>query len=54
MASAAGGPLLFGGFDNNSATGGFFSETWQWNGTAWSQLAASGPPGRESASLASY
>src|SRR5687768_9433755 len=38
--SARGVAVLYGGFG-----GGVQSDTWEWNGTAWTQRLASSPPG---------
>jgi hypothetical protein len=41
--SLRGRTLLFGGYANG---GVFFADTWEWNGTAWANLAIAGPPAR--------
>ncbi len=40
--------VLFGGFDGNGDSG----ETWEWDGSAWSLVAAAGPQPRRYASMA--
>jgi hypothetical protein len=42
--AARGVTVLFGG-GINSATNHFNAETWEWNGTSWTQRFVSGPPG---------
>jgi hypothetical protein len=39
--------LLFGGFN-----GSYFNDTWAWSGTAWTQVAVSGPSARSGAAMA--
>src|SRR5262245_29789164 len=39
--SAAGQPLLFGGRDDATRT--TYTDTWTWDGAAWSRLAQQGP-----------
>lgn len=39
--------LVFGGFN-----GTYFNDTWAWNGTAWTQVAATGPSPRSGAAMA--
>ena len=46
--------VLFGGFDNDSATGGVLADTWLWDGATWAKIPVSGPPGRMNAAMASY
>ncbi|MFN0138067.1 MAG: immunoglobulin domain-containing protein [Phycisphaerae bacterium] len=43
--AAHGVTVLFGGFTNDEGSL-FSSETWEWNGTAWTQRVVSGPSGR--------
>lgn len=33
--------MLFGGFDGN-----YLSDTWEWDGKTWKQVASLGPPAR--------
>ncbi len=53
---ARGRVVLFGGFGcvdpPACSTNDFLSDTWEWNGTVWSQAAASGPPRRNAAGFA--
>ena len=47
--AARGRTVMWGGFSNS---GGFRSDTWEWDGTNWTQVAASGPiPGRCAAAM---
>ncbi len=47
MAPLDGLLVLFGGFNyGSSGTGAYYSDTWAWNGTAWTQVNVAGPPGR--------
>jgi hypothetical protein len=48
---AAGRVLLFGGAEIEPAVR-VLADTWAWDGAAWTELAAPGPPGRVHASLA--
>src|SRR6266705_3485334 len=41
--TARGRVVLFGGYDGTSNLG----DTWEWDGTTWTQRASSGPPGGE-------
>jgi hypothetical protein len=44
--------LLFGGSSKIGTAGGFFGDTWIWNGTTWTRLTpAAAPPGRAYASM---
>lgn len=50
---AQGKVIMFGGYLYTSPTSGqYTNETWAWDGAAWSQLAATGPAPRRSASIA--
>src|SRR5262249_42463365 len=40
--SQRGRTVLFGGFGNS----GLAADTWEWNGSSWSQVATTGPPAR--------
>jgi hypothetical protein len=54
MAPTSAGAILFGGFDNDSNSGGVLADTWLWDGATWTKLPVSGPPGRMNAAMASY
>ncbi len=47
MNAGAGALVLFGGWN-----GSFLNDTWAWNGTSWSEVATTGPPVRDEASMA--
>jgi N-acetylneuraminic acid mutarotase len=49
MAPLGGKLNLFGGHD---ATLAFVADTWAWDGSAWTQLMVTGPPGRDGATMA--
>lgn len=44
--------LLFGGDDGSTATPHRVNDTWEWNGTSWSQRLGSGPTPRTNAAIA--
>lgn len=49
MASANGKILLFGGYGPSQAgliEGAYLADTWEWNGTGWSENVVAGPPPR--------
>jgi len=48
--SARGVTVLFGGRPNSS--GPFSNETWEWNGSSWTQRMVAGPPARSEAGMA--
>jgi hypothetical protein len=50
MASRGGKVVLFGGYANLTVLG----DTWEWDGSAWSQVATSGPPARAYATMAEH
>jgi hypothetical protein len=54
MGTTPTGVLLFGGFNNESSTGGALAESWLWDGAKWALLPGSGPPGRFLTAMASY
>jgi hypothetical protein len=43
-ATLNGGAILFGGATSNSSSATFYSDTWHWDGSDWTQLLSSGPP----------
>jgi hypothetical protein len=53
MASLGGTAVLFGGNDEDFSNGAL-SDTWTWDGTAWTQMSVSGPPGRRLAVMAPF
>jgi hypothetical protein len=56
MTSINGKVVLFGGVgvEPNSLTDVDLSDTWEWDGTAWTQRMVMGPSAREFASMASW
>jgi hypothetical protein len=38
--------VLFGGYSNLPPRTGYFDDTWEWDGTEWTQIADTGPSGR--------
>jgi hypothetical protein len=54
MAPTPAGALLFGGYDNDSSTGGGLAESWLWDGAKWEALEAVGPSARFLTAMASY
>lgn len=38
--------VLFGGLGERDASYGLLADTWVWDGTAWAESTASGPPAR--------
>jgi hypothetical protein len=43
--SARGVTVLFGGYHNNP--GGYYGDTWEWDGARWSLRATTGPTARD-------
>jgi hypothetical protein len=54
MASRGGKVVVFGGDAQPQTyqTKGFLGDTWEWDGSAWSQVATGGPPARAYAAMA--
>jgi len=53
MAPVGGELLLFGGYDQEGTNpSGSFADTWTWNGSAWTQVAVTGPSARFSSVMA--
>jgi hypothetical protein len=51
--SARGRIVLFGGSRESTATSVIYrGDTWEWSGTAWSQVASSGPPAASGSAMA--
>ncbi len=44
--SARGRTVCFGGLANEQDTGSTFNDTWEWDGTDWTEMANTGPGGR--------
>jgi N-acetylneuraminic acid mutarotase len=55
MAPLDGLAVLFGGYNyGSSGSGAFYSDTWTWNGAAWTQLSVTGPSARCDAVMAPF
>jgi N-acetylneuraminic acid mutarotase len=55
MAPRAGNLVLFGGFPHSGDLDtNTFSDTWTWDGSAWTQESAAGPPARSNAAMAPF
>jgi hypothetical protein len=44
-ATLHGGVIMFGGATSNTSSATYYSDTWRWNGTDWTQVLPAGPPG---------
>jgi hypothetical protein len=44
--------VLFGGAQSEGGVSSYVGDTWEWDGTAWTQVGASGPPPRSGHNLA--
>jgi hypothetical protein len=50
--SARAKTLLFGGLNNINGVLYLYNDTWEWDGTLWTQVASAGPPTREAHAMA--
>jgi len=50
--AAAGNMVLFGGEVSGAGPNNVVGDTWVWNGSAWTEASTTGPPARDSATMA--